>query len=99
MPDLPADLPGARYDLLRYSAVIYGKAVLFFDRARSEMGDRMFLALLAAHYRKHRLGNTTGEDLLATLLQHAPTRPAVQALYDRWIAGAHGFGDILGRTR
>ena len=99
MPDLPADLPGARYDLLRYSAVIYGKAVLFFDRARSEMGDRVFLALLAAHYRNHRLGNTTGEDLLATLLQHVQTRPAVQALYDRWIAGAHGFEDILGRTR
>ncbi|MFT4628423.1 MAG: hypothetical protein ACI8PZ_007118 [Myxococcota bacterium] len=99
LTDLPAHLPGARYDLRRYAAVVYGKAVLFFDRVRVEMGDAVFLRVLAAHYREHRFGDTSGDDLLASFLADPGTRPAVQALYDRWIAGAHGFEDILGRTR
>ncbi len=93
--DLPANQPAWRYDLTQYSTFVYGRAALFFDRVRAEIGAETFAKAMRAYYRGHRGGHVSAEDLLGVLRMHASDPDRVDALYQRWIAEGHGYEDLL----
>ena len=45
--------------------MVYGKAVLFFQAMRKQIGEEAFDRFLHAHYSRHRYGYISGADLLA----------------------------------
>ncbi|HSH79539.1 MAG TPA: M1 family aminopeptidase [Herpetosiphonaceae bacterium] len=58
----PIDLEVTEYaDARSYVAVIYGRAPLFFDALRGELGDDAFFRLLREHYRRNAFGRATTE--------------------------------------
>jgi hypothetical protein len=66
-----------------YVALVYGKAVLFFQAMREQIGDEAFDRFLKSYYGQYRYGAATGAGLLAT----AETACACQLdpLYEDWI--------------
>ena len=51
--------PRAYPDARSYVAVVYGRAPLFFDALRRELGDDTFFNLLREHYRRNAFGRAT----------------------------------------
>ncbi len=58
----PINLEVREYaDARTYVAVVYGRAPLFFDALRRELGDDRFFRLLREHYRRNAFGRATTE--------------------------------------
>jgi aminopeptidase N len=96
LADVPANLEAWKYDLDQYAAIVYGRASLFFDRARRAMGDEAVFAALRAYHADLRDRTATAEDLLEHLRARAADPHEVDRLYTRWIAEGHGYEDLLG---
>ena len=96
--DKPANLPTAAYtNNLQYGAVIYGKGALYYQKLRELVGDEAFFGALREYYAKFDDKLAGPQDLKAIVIQKAPAKRAqIEALYTRWIDGAHGKEDIGG---
>ena len=94
-PDLPADLEAWRYDLHQYSAIVYGRAALFFEALSDVMGREALLAGLRRYHLEQRGRIADADDLLDALEAEAPDPAVVRALYERWITEGHGYEDLL----
>jgi hypothetical protein len=62
--DAPVEQPNTQFRG-NYVALVYGKAVLFFQALREQIGEDAFDRFLHAHYAQHRYGYISGADLLA----------------------------------
>ncbi len=63
--DEPIDQAVAEYDDAGdYVGVIYGRAPLFFDALRQELGDDLFFNLLREHYRRNAFGQATTDSFI-----------------------------------
>lgn len=94
--DAPANQPTSSYrDDGQYSAVIYCKGALFYQKLREMTGDEVFFGGLRDYYRRFG-GRIAGpNDLRDVMIARAPDRQAdIAALYQRWVGGAHGVEDI-----
>ncbi len=96
--DKPANLPTAAYNNnLQYGAVIYGKGALFYAKLRALMGDEAFFGGLRKYYARFDDKLAGPGDLKAIMIAQAPAKKAqIEALYTRWVDGAHGQEDIGG---
>ena len=96
--DRPANLPTAAYaNNLQYGAVIYGKGALYYAKLRELVGDQAFFGALREYYVRFDDRLAGPQDLKAIVMQKAPAKRAqIEALYTRWIDGAHGQEDIGG---
>jgi aminopeptidase N len=68
-----------------YVAIVYGKAVLFFQALRRQIGDAAFDRFLHDYYTQHRYGFVTGADLLASA--EGACTCELDQLYADWITG------------
>jgi hypothetical protein len=62
--DAPVDQPNTAFRG-NYVLIVYGKAVLFFQALRKQIGEEAFDRFLHAHYSQHRYGYISGTDVLA----------------------------------
>ena len=69
-----------------YSAIVYGKAALFFQEVRSVLGDETFLAVLRTYLADHRYGIARPEDWLAIAEQVSGQE--LDGLFSSWILEA-----------
>lgn len=69
-----------------YVAIVYGKAVLFFQALRGQIGEEAFDRFLHAHYAQHRYGYIGGADLLADA--EGACGCELDQLYADWITTA-----------
>jgi hypothetical protein len=63
--DAPVEQPNTAFRG-NYVSIVYGKAVLFFQAMREQIGEEAFDRFLKAHYQQHRYGYISGENLLGT---------------------------------
>lgn len=96
--DKPANLATAAYtNNLQYGAVIYGKGSLFYIELRKLVGDAAFFGALRDYFARWNDRIAGPETLRALMEAKAPSKRAqIEALYTRWIEGAHGQEDIGG---
>ena len=96
--DRAANLPTTDYaNNLQYGAVIYGKAALFYARLRELVGDEAFFGALREYYADFNGKIADQNSLRGLILAGSPQKKAeIEALYARWIEGAHGQEDIGG---
>jgi aminopeptidase N len=66
-----------------YVSIVYGKAVLFFQALREQIGDAAFDHFLHDYYAQHRYGFVTGADLLASA--EGACACELDQLYADWI--------------
>jgi aminopeptidase N len=66
-----------------YVSIVYGKAVLFFQAMREQIGEEAFDRFLHAHYAQHRYGYIGGADLLADA--EGACGCQLDQLYESWI--------------
>jgi hypothetical protein len=82
--DRRADRPVAAYTSSQYSAIVYGKAALFFQAVHERMGDAAFNEALRDYVAAHRYGVAEGDDLLQALREQIdPAR--LETLLTQWI--------------
>jgi len=62
--DAPVEQPNSKF-VRNYVALVYGKAVLFFQAMRNQVGEAAFDRFLHDHYAKHRYDYIASADLLA----------------------------------
>ena len=95
-----ADGPAARaaeaFDSpLQYAGLIYGKAPLFYQAVRKELGERDFAKALRHYADKFRFGEAGPHDFMLTAAQVAPAHArALNKLEAHWLEQAHGDADI-----
>lgn len=96
--DARADLKTSAYtDNLQYGAVVYGKGALFYGALRKLVGDTAFFAALRDYYARFDGKLADKNDLRRSFKAQSPAKAAqIDALYTRWIEGAHGDEDISG---
>ena len=96
--DARADLKTSAYkDSLQYGAVVYGKGALFYGALRKLVGEKAFFAALRDYYARFNGKLADKNDLRGAFKAQAPAKAAqIDALYARWIEGAHGDKDISG---
>lgn len=94
--DQPVLLPAAGFKgPLEYSAIVYGKGAIYFDRLRALVGDPIFFHAMKAYYNKFWFGIAGPDDFTKILQQQTPDKSErIQALYTRWIHELHGDEDI-----
>jgi len=94
--DAPADRPTDAFtSSLQYGGVVYGKAPGFYRALGDLIGPDTVLAGLRAFVTAHPFGVAAPDDLRVALAAAAPGREAeVDALWQRWIEGAHGDEDL-----
>ena len=68
-----------------YVSIVYGKAVLFFQALRKQIGDAAFDHFLHDYYAQHRYGFVAGADLLASA--EGACGCELDQLYADWITG------------
>ncbi len=85
--DAPVDQPTTAFHG-NYVLLVYGKAVLFFQALRKQIGEEAFDRFLHAHYANHRYDYTTGADLLADA--EGACSCDLHPLYHNWIEGVGG---------
>jgi aminopeptidase N len=83
--DAPVDQPNTAFRG-NYVSMVYGKAVLFFQAMRKQIGEEAFDRFLHAHYSQHRYGYITGADLLADA--ESACGCELDTLYADWITKA-----------
>ena len=94
--DRAANLPSSAYtNNLQYGAIVYGKAALFYDHLRDLVGDATFFGALRDYFARYN-DKLAGPGTLRALVEaRSPNqRVQIEALYKRWIEGAHGSEDI-----
>ena len=96
--DRPANLPAEKYSLAEYGTIVYGKAAIFFDELRAELGPEAFLKALQKYYSDNLGKSVTEEALLKAFRDQAESPEKVDELYRRWIVEANGFEDVLGKS-
>ena len=69
-----------------YVLIVYGKAVLFFQALRKQIGEEAFDRFLHAHYSQHRYGYISGTDVLADA--EGACSCDLHPLYADWITKA-----------
>lgn len=96
--DARTDLKTSAYtDNLQYGAVVYGKGALFYGALRKLVGDAAFFAALRDYYARFDGKLADKNDLRGVFKAQSPAKAAqIDALYARWIEGAHGDEDISG---
>jgi aminopeptidase N len=82
--DAPVAQPTAAFRG-NYVAIVYGKAVLFFQAMRKQIGEEAFDRFLHDYYAQHRYGFVTGADLLASA--EGACGCELDQLYANWITG------------
>ncbi len=82
----------------QYTAVVYGKGAVFFDRLLEMLGERRFETSLAAYYMKYAFQNAPPDALAGAFGESGTDKAGVDALFDRWIQGVHGDEDIGSRS-
>lgn len=94
--DQPVLLPAAGFKgPLEYSAIVYGKGAIYFDRLRALVGDPIFFNSIKVYYNKFWFRIAGPDDFTKVLQQQAPNKSEkIQALYTRWISELHGDEDI-----
>jgi hypothetical protein len=80
--DAPVDQPTTAFRN-NYVLIVYGKAVLFFQALRKQIGEEAFDRFLHAHYSQHRYGYISGADVLADA--EGACGCELDALYADWI--------------
>jgi len=80
--DAPVDQPNTAFRG-NYVSIVYGKAVLFFQAMRKQIGEEAFDRFLHAHYSQHRYGYITGTDVLADA--EGACSCELDGLYADWI--------------
>jgi aminopeptidase N len=85
--DAPVEQPTAAFRG-NYISIVYGKAVLFFQAMRKQIGEAAFDRFLHEHYSKHRYGYISGADLLADA--EGACGCDLDGLYHDWIEGVGG---------
>jgi aminopeptidase N len=85
--DAPVEQPTSTFRG-NYVAIVYGKAVLFFQALRKQIGEAAFDGFLHDHYSKHRYGYISGADLLADA--EGACGCELDGLYQGWIEGVGG---------
>ncbi|MBT3221974.1 MAG: M1 family metallopeptidase, partial [Proteobacteria bacterium] len=96
--DRPANLPSEKYNLSEYGIIVYGRAAIFFDEMREELGREAFLASIKKYYSSNIGKSVTEEALLQAFRENAESPEKVDQLYQRWIVEANGFEDVLGKS-
>ena len=94
--DRAANLPSDAYtNNMQYGAVVYGKAALFYDHLRELVGDAAFFGALHDYFGAYNDKLAGPGTLRAIVEARSPNKKAaIEALYKRWIEGAHGSEDI-----
>ncbi|HZY45157.1 MAG TPA: M1 family metallopeptidase [Anaerolineae bacterium] len=82
--DKRADLPVAAYTGRQYSAIVYGKAPLFFYALWQKMGDEKYNAFMQNYFQANRYGVAKVDDLLKAI-ETQLDKAAVDALMKQWI--------------
>jgi aminopeptidase N len=82
--DKRGDLPVAAYSGLQYGAIVYGKAALFFDAVRQQIGDDKTNAWMQAYFNAHRYGIVHEADLLQAIETQLDAK-TVEQLMETWI--------------
>lgn len=96
--DAPADRPSDDFDsTLQYGGVIYGKAPLLYETLAETFGEDAVVAALAAVVDDYAFEQASTPDLRATLGEELGDAPTVDLLWERWLEGAYGDEDVLGR--
>jgi aminopeptidase N len=80
--DAPVSQPNTAFRG-NYVSIVYGKAVLFFQALRKQIGDAAFDRFLHDYYAQHRYGFVTGADLLASA--EGACACELDQLYADWI--------------
>lgn len=82
--DKRGDLPVAAYSGREYGAIVYGKAALFFDAVRQQIGDEKSNAWLQTYFNAYRYGIAHEADLLKAIETQLDAK-AVDELLQKWI--------------
>lgn len=95
-PDRPVQLPASAFKgPLEYSAIVYGKGALYFDRLRDLMGDPAFFAAIKSYYDSFWFRIAAPDDFTNVAKRYAPGKQQqIDALYHRWMLETHGDEDI-----
>ncbi len=95
-PDRPVQLPASAFKgALEYSAIVYGKGALYFDRLRDLMGDPAFFTTLKSYYDSFWFRIAAPDDFTNVAKRYAPGKQQqIDALYRRWMLEMHGDEDI-----
>ena len=82
-------LPAFDEDELAYSAIVYSKGGLFFEKLRELLGNDRFLAMLRSYYAAHRFGIVQPSDFEQAMLAAAGADKQAEAerLYQDWVVG------------
>ena len=83
--DAPVEQPNTAFRG-NYVALVYGKAVLFFQAMRKQIGEEAFDRFLHTHYSQHRYDYINGADLLADA--EGACSCDLHPLYADWITKA-----------
>lgn len=83
--DAPAQQPNTAFRG-NYVLLVYGKAVLFFQALRRQIGEEAFDRFLHEYYAEHRYGYVAGDNLLATAERSCGCE--LDTLYADWITRA-----------
>jgi aminopeptidase N len=80
--DAPVEQPNSSFRG-NYVALVYGKAVLFYQALRITLGDQQFSRFLHEYYAQHRYGYVRGEDVVQTA--NGVCGCDIRPLYTDWI--------------
>jgi aminopeptidase N len=80
--DAPVEQPNTAFRG-NYVALVYGKAVLFFQAMRKQIGEEAFDRFLHTHYTQHRYDYISSADLLADA--EGACSCDLHPLYENWI--------------
>jgi hypothetical protein len=94
--DQPVILPASAFNgPLEYSAIVYGKGALGFDRIRTVMGDRSFFTAMKEYYNRFWFKIAGPEDFKQIAQETLPARKTeIAATFQRWMNEQHGDEDI-----
>jgi len=82
--DKRSDLPVAAYSGREYGAIVYGKAALFFDAVRQQIGDEKTNAWMQTYFNTYRYGIAHEADLLKAIETQLDAK-TVKQLMQKWI--------------
>ncbi len=82
--DKRSDLPVAGYSPREYSAIVYGKAALFFKAIYDAIGDTKFDQLLQDYFKQHRYGVAYPQDFLKVAEGYVG-KAKLDELVEKWI--------------
>jgi hypothetical protein len=77
------DRPAAEFDPLSYELLVYGKAALFFNALREQLGDETYQQILQTYYAENRYKIATPEIFLATA--ERVSGQELNALAEEWL--------------